>query len=150
MVTVRSVSVGEIEGPLVLLRASLYGEATLPESFLARLRKEAEAGRTEVIEANDEGTTVGAAVIHYRPSISAGALFASVEDLYVIPGARRRGTGRALLAEVEKRCVGQGISYVEVQATEEAEAFYRACGFEPEEVRVLSRTVPLLQNSSTS
>jgi GNAT superfamily N-acetyltransferase len=150
-VLVRSVPAGEIEEALDLLRSSLYGEAPLPKPFCTRMREEVEAGRMEVIAAYDGGgIPLGAATVHYRPSISAGTLFASIEDLYVVPGSRRQGTGRALLAEIGERCAHRGISYVEVQVAEEAEEFYRACGFGPEEVRVLSRTVPLLQNSSTS
>jgi GNAT superfamily N-acetyltransferase len=68
-----------------------------------------------------------------------------VEDLYVVPGFRRRGAGRALLEAVGKRCAARGVSYVEAQVEgEEAMAFYEALGYDPETgVRVLSRSYVL-------
>ena len=84
---------------------------------------------------------VGVVVLAFRLNISAGASFASIEDLYVGTDARRRGVGRALLAAVGERCRARGISYVEVQADEEAAPFYAALGYEPEPgVRVFSRS----------
>jgi ribosomal protein S18 acetylase RimI-like enzyme len=85
---------------------------------------------------------VGVAVLAYRLSVSAAGLFASIEDLYVRPGARRRGVGRALLEAVKERCASRGVSYVEAQVEgEEAVSFYSALGYEEElGVRVFSRS----------
>lgn len=89
-----------------------------------------------------DGPPVGVVVLAFRPGVSAGASFASIEDLYVSPDARGRGAGRALLAAVEERCRARGVSYIEVQTGDEAAAFYEASGYEPEAgVRVLSRSV---------
>lgn len=103
-----------------------------------------ECGDIEVITAwieEDGGEGLaGVVVAAYRPSVSAGGLFASVEELQVRTGSRGRGVGRALLAAVEERCIARGISYVEVQTDEEAAAFYAAADFEREaEVLVMSR-----------
>ena len=87
---------------------------------------------------------VGVVVLAFRLNISAGVTFASIEDLYVSPGAGGRGVGRALLEAVEERCRARGVSYVEVQTQEEAAPFYEACGYGPETgVRVLSQSVAL-------
>lgn len=84
---------------------------------------------------------VGVAVLAFRPNISAGAYFASIEDLYVGTNARCRGVGRALLAAVGERCRAHGISHVEVLTDDEAAPFYAALGYEPEPgVRVFSRS----------
>ena len=84
---------------------------------------------------------VGVAVLAFRPNVSAGAPFASIEDFYVRTDARRRGVGRALLEAVGERCRARGVSYVEVQTDEEAAPFYAALGYEPEPgVQVLSRS----------
>ena len=97
-----------------------------------------------MLAARSGGRLVGVAVLAFRPGVSAGADFASVEELHVVPEARRRGVGRALLAAVEGRCQGRGVSYVEVQTDDEAAPFYEALDFEPEEgVRVLSRSYAL-------
>jgi GNAT superfamily N-acetyltransferase len=104
-----------------------------------------ERGDLEVLAARAEGRVVGVAVLAYRLSISAGGLFASVEDLYVEPDARRRGLGRALLEAVGERCAARGVSYIEAQVEdEEATAFYAAVGYEEESgVRVFSRSYVL-------
>jgi len=85
------------------------------------------------------------AILAYRLNISAGGLFTSIEDLYVRPEARRQGVGKAHLKAADERCAAHGISYVEVQVEdEEAEAFYTALCFGPEEgVRVLSRSLAI-------
>ncbi|MCA1715582.1 MAG: GNAT family N-acetyltransferase [Actinobacteria bacterium] len=85
---------------------------------------------------------VGVAVLAFRLNVSAGASFASIEDLYVSPGVRGRGAGRTLIEAVEERCRARGVSYVEVQTDDEGAPFYEACGYEPETgVRMLSRSV---------
>ncbi len=97
------------------------------------------AARTE-----PRGAPVGVAVLAFRLNLSAGASFASIEDLYVSPDARGRGAGRALLEAVEERCRARDVSYIEAQTDEEVAAFYEACGYEPETgVRVLSQSVAL-------
>lgn len=115
---------------------------SLPEDFLGRLRGAVESGELEILAASMEGRTVGSAVISYRPNVSAAADFASIEELYVRPEARRRGVGRMLLEAVEERCVDRGVSYVEVQTDDEAQAFYEAVGYEAEPgVRVMARSL---------
>jgi GNAT superfamily N-acetyltransferase len=108
-----------------------------------------ERGDIEVIAAwaEEEGgeDLAGAVVVAYRPSVSAGGLFASVEELQVRTGAQGRGVGRALLTRVGERCVACGVSYVEVQTDEEAAAFYAAADFKREpKVLVMSRSYPLV------
>jgi GNAT superfamily N-acetyltransferase len=125
-----------------------------PDDLRERLRRAVEGGDIEVITARAEedggGELVGVAVVAYRPSVSAGGLFASVEELQVKQGARRRGVGRALLEAVGERCSVRGVSYVEVQTDAEAETFYATAGFEREpEVRVMSRTYPWAASRGT-
>ncbi len=116
----------------------------VPPPFARRLARAVEAGDIEVLAARAEpgGPPVGVAVLAFRLSVSAGASFASIEDLYVSPDARGRGAGRALIEAVEERCRSRGVSYVEVQTDDEAAPFYEACGYESETgVRMLSRSV---------
>lgn len=137
-----------LSGPLALLETFLREGEPLPEGFVRRLEAEISTGNLEVLAAQDKdynsNRPVGIAVVSYRLSVSAGDTFASVEDLYVSPDARRTGVGRALLNAVEARCSARGISYVEVQVVdEEAHGFYEAVGFEREGVVVLSRSYAL-------
>ena len=130
--------------PLALLEEALRDGDPVPEDFADRLRKAVEAGDVEVLAARTEDQLLGVALLAYRLNVSAGGLFASVEELYVRPEARRRGVGHALLQAADERCEKRGISYVEAQVEgKEAELFYAAVGYKPETgVRVLSRSLP--------
>ncbi|HKH35741.1 MAG TPA: GNAT family N-acetyltransferase [Rubrobacter sp.] len=134
--------------PLALLEEALRDGDPVPEYFADRLRKAVEAGDVEVLAARAEDQILGVALLAYRLNVSAGGLFASVEDLYVRPEARRRGVGRAMLKAVNELCAERGISYVEAQVEEkEAELFYAALGYEAETgVRVLSRSLPIIDD----
>ena len=136
--------------PLALLEESFRDGEPVPEDFAARLRRAVEAGDVEVLAARTEDRMLGVVVLAYRLNISAGGLFASIEDLYVRPEERRQGVGRALLEAADERCASRNISYVEVQVEDdEAGAFYAALGYEPEPgVLVLSRSLPIGHRST--
>ena len=51
-----------------------------------------------------------------RDPWSFAEVFAVIDNAYVVPEARRRGVGRALLARVEAWCEGQGIDEVRLNA----------------------------------
>ena len=138
----------DLAGPLVLLEEALRDGDPLPEDVVDRLRKAVDAGDVDVLTARAEDRILGVALIAYRLNVSAGGRFASVEDLYVRPAARRRGVGRALLETLEELCAERGISYIEAQVEEtEAELIYAALGYEPETgVRILSRSLPINDN----
>ncbi len=149
------------QAPLALLEETLRAGEPLPDAFAGEIRRAISGGELEILAARDTtGETVGVLVLHFRPSVSAAGLFASLEELYVRPEARRRGAGRALVEAAHGRCTARGVSYVEVQTVdEEAREFYAALGYGPEkEVRLLSRSLPLqreeptgvYRNSSTS
>jgi GNAT superfamily N-acetyltransferase len=135
----------DLAEPLSLLAASLRDGEPVPEAFAEKLRRSVQTGDIDVLAARSEGQMLGVAVLAYRPNIPAGALFASIEDLYVIPEARRQGVGTALLIAANERCTARRISYVEVQVEDEtAGSFYASLGYEPEgSVRVLSRSLPI-------
>ncbi len=133
----------DLAEPLSLLEASLRDGEPVPETFAERLRQSVKTGNIDVLAARSEGRILGVAVLAYRPNISAGALFASIEDLYVRPEARRQGVGTALLTAADECCAAHRISYVEVQVEDEAaESFYKTLGYDQEVgVRVLSRSL---------
>jgi GNAT superfamily N-acetyltransferase len=142
VIEVSPVQGAQLAEPLRLLEESLRDGEPVPVDFAETLREAVEAGRLEVLAARAEGRVVGVAVLAYRLSISVAGLFASIEDLYVKPDARRRGAGRALLEAVREHCAARGVSYVEVQIEDErAAAFYAALGYEEQPgVQVLSRS----------
>jgi GNAT superfamily N-acetyltransferase len=144
-IEVSPVSVPDLREPLRLLEEWLRDGEPVPEPFVAELRRHLEAGELEVLAACLEGRMVGVLVLAFRPNVALGAPFASIEDLYVQPQARRRGVGGALLQAAHDRCKSRGISYLEAQVEEvAARDFYEASGYEAEpEVRVFSRSLPI-------
>jgi GNAT superfamily N-acetyltransferase len=145
VIEVRPTPATGLSEPLGLLEDWLRHGEPVPEAFAQRLREAVEAGDLEVLAARLDGAPVGVAVVAYRLNVSTAGMFASVEDLYVVPGFRRRGVGRALLEAAGERCAARGVSYVEAQVEgEEAMAFYEALGYETEPgAQVLSRSYAL-------
>lgn len=123
----------------------MRGGEPVPEAFAQRLRESVEAGDVQILVAQLDNVPVGVAVIAYHLNVSVAGSFASVEDVYVVPGFRRRGVGRALLEAAREHWAERGVSYVEAQVEdEEAMAFYEALGYQPEPgVQVLSRSFVL-------
>lgn len=143
-IEVSPVPATDLRGPLHLLEEWLRDGYPVPDSFAEEVRRLVEAGDLEVLAARLEGRMAGVLLLAFRPSVSLGAPFASIEDLYVHPEARRRGAGKALLQAAHERCTHRGISYLEAQVEDETGAFYAASGYDPEpEVRVFSRSLPL-------
>ena len=145
MIEVSPIYGAELAEPVRLLEESLRDGEPVPDDFAEALREAVETGELEVLAARAEGRMLGVLLLAYRLSVSAAGLFASIEDLYVRPAARRRGVGRALLEAVEKRCASRGVSYAEAQVVnEEAAAFYSMLGYEEEpDVQVFSRSYVL-------
>ena len=145
MSRIEVVLASDLAAPLALLEESLRDGEPVPRAFAENLRKSVEAGDIELLTALSENQILGVAVLAYRPNISSGAPFASIEDLYVRPEARLKGIGRTLLTAADERCTARGISYVEVQVDDQTtEAFYKTLGYEMEEgVRVLSLSLPI-------
>jgi GNAT superfamily N-acetyltransferase len=134
-----------LASPLALLDEALRDGDSVQEDFADRLRKAVEAGDVEVLAARAEDQMLGVVVLAYRLNVSAGGLFASIEDLQVHPEARCQGVGRALLVAAHERCTKHNISYVEAQVEDAAaETFYASLGYEQETgVRVLSRSLAI-------
>ena len=144
-IEVSPVPVADLGEPLRLLEEWLRNGEPVPNAFAAELRRQVEAGDIEVLAACLEGRVLGVLVLAFRPNVSLGAPFASIEDLYVRPQARRRGVGRALLQAAHDRCTNRDVSYLEAQVEEDAAGdFYEASGYEPElGVRTFSRSLPI-------
>lgn len=144
-IQVATATTEDLAVPLKLLEEHPRDGDPLPEAFLGQLREAIEAGSIEILVASEDEDPCGVAVISYRPNVSLGGSFASIEDLYVRPEARSQGVARTLLEGVKKRCASHSISYVEAQVEDgDAAAFYTAIGYEVESgVRVFSRSLAL-------
>jgi GNAT superfamily N-acetyltransferase len=83
---------------------------------------------------DDQGRVVGFALWFRNFSTWTGTHGIYLEDLYVRPGVRSRGHGRALLAELARICVHRGYGRLEWSVLDwnaPSIAFYRALGAEP-------------------
>lgn len=105
----------EVEASEAQIEAALFGEN--PKVFC------------DIAEV--EGKPVGFALWFYTFSTFQGRHGIWLEDLYVEPGARGNGTGKALLAHLAKRCVDEGLgrlSWWVLNWNEHAIDFYKAHG----------------------
>jgi ribosomal protein S18 acetylase RimI-like enzyme len=66
-------------------------------------------------------------------AISDGVSDAYIQDLVVLPGYRRRGIGRAMLARILAVCRERGIGWIALIAEGGSGDFYRRHGFSVEE-----------------
>jgi ribosomal protein S18 acetylase RimI-like enzyme len=97
--------------------------------------------RLRALIAERDGQPAGYALFYpaYDTDHAARGLY--LQDLYVVPAARRRGAGRALMAAVARACEAEGGCYVFWNAQPRNRAglaFYRAIGARAEPVLTLS------------
>ena len=97
--------------------------------------------RFSALIAELSGRPVGYALFYpaYDTDHAARGLY--LQDLYVVPDARRQGAGRALMAAVARACQADGGRYVfwnAQPANRAGLAFYRAIGAREEPVLTLS------------
>jgi len=85
-------------------------------------------------DARDAPTGLCMARVDAAPPILEETLRGEICDLYVEPPARRRGLGRALVAEARTWLEARGVRRIEVRVSPrnaEAQAFWRGLGFAP-------------------
>jgi ribosomal protein S18 acetylase RimI-like enzyme len=95
------------------------------------------AGRIRGMIADDSATflvtgTIGVAVLRFRPSFWTGGETVYLEELYIVPDARGRGQGRALLDAAVTYARTRGATSMEIGVDEPDEAairLYESAGF---------------------
>ena len=127
---VRTASVDDLPALRAIYRRSSLSN---PEDAVALLERPGllelgdegvRAGRTRVAVAED-GTVVAFATA--VPADAAGAL--ELDDLFVDPGAMRRGVGRLLVEDLVDGARRAGVVRIEVTGNPRARAFYERVGF---------------------
>lgn len=106
----------------------------------------AEHPSATVLLAFVESDPVGTAVCLWGFSTFAGMPSVNIHDLAVLPAFQRRGIGRALIAEVERRARERGCCKItlEVHDTNEgAKGLYQSLGFGPWDPPTLFVAKPL-------
>jgi ribosomal protein S18 acetylase RimI-like enzyme len=74
----------------------------------------------------------GFAQLRFRPTVYSAGLYAYLEELYVVPGLRGYGFGRALLEAAMETARGEGADRMELGTSETdvaARALYESAGF---------------------
>ncbi len=78
------------------------------------------------------GRPVGYAIIGFGFDLEFGGRQATLTDLYLEPGRRGQGLGKAFLEEIERFCAARGVGAIELQVeadNPEALALYASRGF---------------------
>ena len=73
------------------------------------------SGFSDFIIAEQHSQNVGCLQINYRLSTHAAAPYAALEDMYVMPEARKQGIGASMLDYACQRAAGQGCAFIEAQ-----------------------------------
>jgi ribosomal protein S18 acetylase RimI-like enzyme len=110
---------------------SEFGEFTPGPGWLARrLGDLLDAGEATVVLAGDGPD--GLALMRFRPSLWTETLDCYLEELYVVPGKRGQGIGRALMEAAMELARAEGASRMDLGTSEDdtaARALYEKLGF---------------------
>jgi ribosomal protein S18 acetylase RimI-like enzyme len=101
-----------------------------PEKLAERIRQLLAGGDTAVLLAG--AGPDGLAVLRFRPALWSEALECYLAELYVVPAARRRGLGRALMNGAMDLARREGADYMDLGTAETdvaARSLYESLGF---------------------
>jgi ribosomal protein S18 acetylase RimI-like enzyme len=108
-----------------------FDEPTPPAAVTAeRAAEHIERGHSTFLLIGDGPD--GFAQLRYRPSLYAEGLEAHLQELYVVPGKRGEGLGRALLGAAIDEARAAGASYIDLGTSEDdtaARGLYESAGF---------------------
>jgi ribosomal protein S18 acetylase RimI-like enzyme len=114
---------------------SEYGDFTPgPGRLGQRIGDLFDAGEVTVVLAGDGPD--GLALMRFRPSLWTETLDCYLEELYVVPGKRGRGIGRALMERAMEIARAEGAAHIDLCTSEDdtaARALYEKLGFDNRE-----------------
>ena len=113
-----------------------YGRPVVVGQTLAWLAQYTRSGMLSIFTAHVGRDLVGIATTLVVPASLRLACSWQIRDLYVVPGARRCGAGRALVTAVAAAASQGGAIRLSIQtepANTAALQLYRTCGFVPED-----------------
>jgi len=102
----------------------------------SRLIEHPDSDGVQLIARDDDGAALGFATVFWTFSTLAACAIGLMNDLYVDPGARRRGVGAALIAACEAECAARGLALLEWATAPDnarAQALYDTFGAERSE-----------------
>ena len=101
---------------------------------VSRLLRDSALG--EILRIERDGALVGYIALCFGYSIEFGGRDAFVDELYLVPDERGRGTGSLVLAHAQDHLRKRGFAAVHLEVAltnDRAKALYRKCGFEGRE-----------------
>lgn len=130
---------GAVAGAVERLLRELGGSCPPPAELQAAAQDLlAEPARGLALLAEADGETVGVLAASWQHAIHVPGRYATIQDLWVLPGWRSRGVGEELVEALAAACRAQGVFRLEVGLPRESfaaiartEGFYRRAGFEP-------------------
>lgn len=125
----------------MLAAAGLPIEGTLAATRIAASQAR-ESPTTALVAVDDDGAIAGGIAFDIVPSFNENGATACVQIMAVAPAYQRRGIGRMLLDEVERRAWENSCGRVEIVPgvqRPEARAFYAAQGYRKVNNRMIKR-----------
>jgi len=116
------------------------GEALPPETLACRMRQA--SGLETAFLAEQGGIPAGLLVLRIVTTISDARDWAEITEMYVRPEFRRQGIGAALIHAAFEQCGARGCAEVHLLVDPdnvEAQAFYKATGFDRDSWGMLRR-----------
>jgi ribosomal protein S18 acetylase RimI-like enzyme len=115
-----------------------YGAASDPEKTQAFVHGLVSQGKTHFFLAREAGREPALGFVHLMPSISTVAMRPMwlLEDLYVIPSARRSGVATALMRHAENYAIETGaerLTLATAHNNSKAQSLYKRLGYVREE-----------------
>lgn len=122
-----------------MFRDMAYGDeaglARMAPEFRALLRSWLTTGQVRGWIAEGEGQAIGGALLELKEALPSPLTAQQVRgylfNVYVVPEARGQGLARRLTEAALEEARRLGLEMVELHASKDAEALYRAMGFEP-------------------
>ena len=111
-----------------------YGEPAAPEDSRKWLAEQLARNRLVIFAAHMGDDVVGLATVADLPASQRLRSFWQIRDLFVVPSARRKGVGRALLSAVRKAATEACALRLSVQTESDnnrAISLYLKSGFDP-------------------
>jgi ribosomal protein S18 acetylase RimI-like enzyme len=99
-------------------------------------------GRLMLINHHD--TTIGYVLIAFSFSLEFNGPIAFIDELFIEPAARQKGTGSHVLAQVESFCTGLGIQALRLEtesSNERATALYIRSGYHDHQRHLLTKVL---------
>ncbi|MEX0900416.1 MAG: GNAT family N-acetyltransferase [Gammaproteobacteria bacterium] len=141
---IRPATLEDVPGGLKMLAAAgLPIEGTLAATRVAASQAR-ESPSIALVAVDDDGKIAGGIAFDIVPSLDENGATACVQIMAVAPAFQRRGIGRLLLDDVERRAWESGCGRVEIVPgvqRPEARAFYTAQGYRKVNNRMVKRRI---------